>query len=139
MNNNVTEEQKNSDKWTPIVSVVANIVILVIFGGILMWALNNQNISLLAVSAGGLGGLVHEFAQSKGKILYIQSYKDGLYLGSISGIILGAVAGVLLLQNLITGETTGTTNLAKASFDAFVAGLALKGIVEATTSNPQPQ
>lgn len=107
---------------------------------ILNWALDNRSIWWIAVCAGGLGGLLHELAQSKGKMLFINKFDDGVYLGSISGIILGIVAGILLLQNQITSDQTiETTKLTKATFDAFIAGMALKGVVEATSSEPQGQ
>ena len=44
-----------------------------IFLCILAWASSHNNWLLwLAVSVGGLGGLVHEFAQSGGKIAFFQ-------------------------------------------------------------------
>lgn len=128
------------DAWTgeEKYSVIANIVLLIGLVAILNWALNYGSFWWIAVGAGGLGGLVHEFAQSKGKMLFIKKYDDGLYLGSISGIILGVVAGILLLQNQITSDQTiETAKLTKATFDAFIAGLALKGVVDATSSVPQ--
>ena len=50
----------------------------------------------VTLSAGAFGGFLHEFVQSKGKILFIERKDDGLYLGSISGLILGLVAGILI-------------------------------------------
>jgi len=131
----VSDAWNNEQKY----SVLANIVLLIGLVAALNWATNHGSLWWIAVSAGGLGGLVHELAQSKGKMLFIKKYDDGVYLGSISGIILGIVAGILLLQNQITSDQTiETAKLAKATFDAFIAGLALKGVVEATSSEPVP-
>lgn len=130
------------DAWTTEekYTIVANIVLLVGLVAILNWALNHGSFWWVAIGAGGLGGLIHELAQSKGKILFIKKYDDGVYLGSISGIILGLVAGILMLQNQITSDQTiETAKLTKATFDAFIAGLALKGVVDATSSEPVPQ
>ena len=130
-----------SDAWSSEqkYSVLANIVLLIGLVVVLNWASNNGSFWWIAVSAGGLGGLVHELAQSKGKMLFIKKYEDGIYLGSISGIILGVVAGILLLQNQITSDQTiEAAKLTKATFDAFIAGLALKGVVDATSSEPVP-
>jgi len=119
-------------------SVIANIVLLIVLVAALNWALNHGSFWWVAVGAGGLGGLIHELAQSKGKMLFIKKYDDGVYLGSISGIILGVVAGILILQNQITSnQTIEAAQLTKATFDAFIAGLALKGVVDATSSEPQ--
>lgn len=113
-------------------SIIVNIVLFICLLVILNFALSQKNLLLIAVGAGGLGGFIHEIAQSQGKIIFIKKYEDGLYLGSISGIILGVIAGVLILQNPIDTETT-----TKAIVDAFMAGLALKGITEAASSKPQ--
>lgn len=121
-------------------SVLANIVLLIGLVVVLNWASNHGSFWWIAIGAGGIGGLIHELAQSKGKMLFIKKYDDGVYLGSISGIILGIVAGILMLQNQITSDQPiETVKLTKATFDAFIAGLALKGVVDATSSEPQGQ
>ena len=101
----------------------------------------------LAISAGALGGLIHEISQSGGKFAVPQyqgsintqnssipnpppaANQDGtgaIYLGSLSGVLLGAVAGVLLLQGPTPPQDAVTFGV-----QAFVAGLALKGVAEA--------
>jgi len=50
----------------------------------------------LAVAVGGLGGLAHELAQSRGTVLIVERTADGISLGTIAGIILGGVAGPAL-------------------------------------------
>src|SRR2546425_7537453 len=89
----------------------------------------------LAVSVGGLGGLVHELAQSGGKILFFQKAADGLYLGSVAGMVLGSVAGLLVVRGHLTGGTADE-NMVQLAYEVFTAGLALKGVVEAAGGNP---
>jgi hypothetical protein len=115
-------------KYSIIVTVVLGVVLAIV-----AWlSYRNQWLLVLAFSVGGLGGLVHEIAQSRGKILYVQSKSDGLYLGTISGVVLGAVAGVLVIRAYMTGDTA-TTNatFVQMSYECFIAGLALKGVAEA--------
>jgi len=96
----------------------------------------------LAVAVGGLGGLTHEIAQSGGKILFFQRKLDGFYLGSLAGVILGAVAGLLAARGTIT--SLGVANAASQPgpipliFEVFLAGLALKGIAEAAGGQAVP-
>ena len=110
----------------------------------------------IALSAGAVGGFLHEFVQSKGKVLFIQQKEDGLYLGSVSGLILGMVAGLLVYGGATTGVLAGTTptnvsftsfsyvqtsvppaHLEYLIFQSLIAGLALKGVSEAATSPAQ--
>lgn len=82
----------------------------------------------LAVAVGGLGGSAHEVAQSRGTILLVERRTDGIYLGAIAGVILGAVAGLLASKGLLISTTPGVIQLI---YEAFIAGLALKGVREA--------
>jgi hypothetical protein len=90
----------------------------------------------LVASVGALGGLAHEVAQSGGKIWWFQKHADGLYIGSLAGMVLGAVAGVLVVKGHL-GELS-TVSTVELTYDAFVSGLALKGVVEAAGGNPVP-
>ncbi len=93
---------------------------------------------LLAASAGALGGFVHEIAQSRGKIMFFHKYDDGLYLGSVAGMVLGAVTGILVIRGYLIGTPSGATvsvSNIQLSYEAFLAGLALKGVVEAAAGN----
>jgi hypothetical protein len=84
----------------------------------------------LAASVGALGGLAHEIAQSGGKILFFEKKDDGFYLGALSGMILGAVAGVLSARVLFTGKPP-ELSAAQLTYESLLAGVALKGVVEA--------
>jgi hypothetical protein len=111
----------------------------------------------VTLCAGALGGFLHEFIQSKGMILFIQRKDDGIYLGSISGLILGLVAGILIYGGSIYGIIPNSANPAswnpvnmfqiqaspdgqdnqlmqRLLFEALIAGVALKGISEAVPS-----
>ena len=145
--------------------LVLNFVILLFLIYELRSAWIARDFVLISLTAGGLGGFVHEIAQSQGTILIPKNNEDGLYLGSIAGIILGVVAGILVFnpnvgQSTVTTNmtttitnmtttiintttntgnlptTTTTTNPAQLAFSSFTAGLALKGVTEAATSNP---
>jgi hypothetical protein len=89
---------------------------------------------VFSFAVGGLGGLVHEVAQSGGKIMFFERKIDGMYLGTLSGMILGGVAGILAARGLQT-DAAARTNV---FYECFLAGMALKGIVEASTGAPLP-
>lgn len=107
-------------------SVAALIVLAV-------WASDNGSAALLAVTAGAIGGVFHEIAQSSGQIVLPRTQTDKsnsnpeLYLGTLSGLFLGAVAGILILSaTQQSGLPLGLTG--------FTAGLALKGVSEAAST-----
>lgn len=100
---------------------------------------NLTTVFRLAISSGALGGLVHEVFQSGGKFAMpqlqqpqnksksqVDSQNASWYLGSISGLLFGAVAGLLLAQNI-----TPPSGAVAFAAQAFFAGLALKGVAEA--------
>jgi hypothetical protein len=117
-----TADERSSIKWTGIATLMA--VVGAAFGAALKVDF------LLGVCAGGLGGLVHEFAQSGGKVLFVKKEPDGVYLGALTGLILGAVSGVLVVQ--------GHADPQNLAANAFLAGLALKGVVEAAGGTSVP-
>jgi len=130
------------------------------------WAAQSGSVALFAVSAGAIGGLAHEIAQSNGKIALPGKQKPAaaqpapaaapapapvapaapaaapapppvapapapadteIYLGSLTGMFLGGVAGALILSSTQqAGLSLGLT--------AFMAGLALKGVSEAAST-----
>src|SRR5207302_278748 len=94
----------------------------------------------LAIAVGGLGGLAHEIAQSRGTILVVERRADGIYLGTIAGVILGAVAGLLAVKGLLISPTSPATQpgAIQLIYEAFIAGLALKGITEAAGGQALP-
>ncbi|HEV2494156.1 MAG TPA: DUF4257 domain-containing protein [Terriglobia bacterium] len=118
-------------------SIVATIVLGVALA-LLAWASAHYGWTLwLAASVGALGGLVHEIAQSGGKVAFFQRYQDGFYLGSVAGMILGAVAGLLVVRGLVAGNPSSPPSMttAQIAYEVFTAGLALKGVAEAAGGN----
>ena len=85
------------------------------------------NVLIVAISVAAIGGFVHEIVQSGGSVAYPQSKADGLYLGSVSGLVFGAIAGLLAVQGI---DPSAQVSTAFAS-QMFFAGLALKGVAEA--------
>ena len=123
-----------------VLSIIATAVLGVILALAAWFSYRNQWVLGLAFSVGGLGGLVHKIAQSRGRILFFQRHSDGLYLGTIAGVILGAVAGILVIRGYLTGDTA-TTNatFVQMSYETFLAGLALKGVAEAAGTGGSQQ
>ena len=122
-------------------SLIANGLALIVLGILAGVSAHYQWWLWLAASVGGLGGLVHEFVQSGGKIVFFQQHRDGLYLGSLAGVILGAVAGILMIRgHLIAGAPSDAPlgSITQLSYESFFAGLALKGVSEAAAGNPVP-
>lgn len=122
---------------TDIVSVVSTFGIAVGLAVLASLSAQNNWVLWLAVSVGGLGGLVHEIAQSGGKILFFERKLDGIYLGSMAGTILGAVAGLLAIRGLIINAPTDPEPV-QLIYEAFIAGLALKGVMEAAGGQALP-
>ncbi len=98
--------------------LVATIVVAISF---------RTNLPVVAVSTAAIGGFVHEIFQSGGSVAYPQMKRDGLYLGSLSGLLFGAIAGMLVVQGL---PATTSIDYSIVS-QMFFAGLALKGVAEA--------
>jgi hypothetical protein len=127
---------------TGVVAVASSVIILLGLLALARYAWTMEFRAVLAIALGALGGLVHELAQSKGSIFFPQKRADGeFYLGSMSGLVLGATAGILAVQSILTvaptaSSLTGPTALYFLAFSAFTAGLALKGIAEAVTTSP---
>lgn len=120
------------------ISIIATVALLVILAILAYYSARNAWILTLALSVGGIGGLVHELAQSRGKILFFRKEQDGLYLGSIAGIVLGGVAGVLTIRGFLADGSISDGNTVQVVYEVFLAGLALKGVVEAAGGNPVP-
>ena len=99
---NLTETERLSIILTLALTLIAIIVSSI--------SIVTRNYFLLAISMGSIGGLVHEFVQSGGKILFIKKQDDGFYLGSISGMFLGSVAGVLVIKGQLMGLETSNIN-----------------------------
>lgn len=163
---NLSEEKPNQmrnkffwGRWksTEQLSAVTTSVAVLVVG---IGAIIPSILYVQAASAGALGGLVHEIAQSGGKFFFIQKRKDGLYLGSLTGMVLGSISGLLILQGFLpTSQVCPTADIPqelesqcqefvdrgqKAAntpliLEMFLAGVALKGISEAAVGNEVPE
>jgi hypothetical protein len=86
---------------------------------------------IIPVLAGGLGGFIHDIAKNKGIITLPKRINNELYLGSLLGILLGAVCGLLAIPT----AGAGTEKVASV---AFFSGIGFKGLGEAiTTAKPR--
>ena len=117
-------------------------IVITLLGGIALIILASQSarrgwVLGLAVAVGALGGLAHEIAQSGGKILFFERKLDGIYLGSLAGAILGGVAGLLAIRGLIIDPASIPSNT-ELIYQAFIAGMALKGVTEAAGGQAIP-
>lgn len=95
------------------------------------WWSFGRNPLVLATSLGCVGGLMHELAQSGGKILFFEKKADGVYLGSVAGMMLGGITGVIAAHSIPVPETGLAMFYQNLSYETFMAGLGLKGLVEA--------
>ncbi|RLI05727.1 hypothetical protein DRO26_01390 [Candidatus Bathyarchaeota archaeon] len=86
----------NEPLWepSPKQSFLTTIILMLLLTFLGVYFITSKNFLGIAVTIGGLGGLFHEIAQSGGKTLFIKSFRDGVYLGSISGLLLGIISGI---------------------------------------------
>jgi len=89
----------------------------------------------LSLAAGGLGGIIHEFAQSGGKLLLTKREADGIYLGSLMGILLGMLAGVLAVQGLFSAPPSRANAAQPPAANASISAVTTATAV--TTPTPQ--
>ncbi len=132
------EESKRPGKKKPAISssqwvTLASIIIAVIIGWV---AVIEKNVLITAITVGALGGIVHELAQSSGKIIVPKTDTGSrdIYLGGLFGLISGGVAGLLIAQSL--PDNAQITNSWLSQF--FLAGLSLKGFSEAVATKHPP-
>lgn len=122
-----------TDVW----SIIATVAIGVALAFVAYFSARQQAWIAIALSVGALGGLVHEIAQSGGKILFFERKLDGMYLGSLAGAVLGAVAGLLAVRGLII-DPAAAPSATQLVYEALIAGIALKGITEAAGGQALP-
>jgi len=128
-------KQDGLEAWCVIITVVITLLLAILA----TLSVRNDWLLPLALCAGALGGLVHEFAQSGGRILFFKRYDDGYYLGAISGAVLGAVSGLLVMRGHLIASSSGRpleVSTIQLAYEVFIAGLALKGVTEAAGGHP---
>lgn len=142
------------DNWEP--SERVSVLSTLGAAGLSCWVafLSPASLPIQAIASGALGGLIHEIAQSGGKIFFLQKRDDGLNLGSLAGMALGSVAGIIVLQGYLAPPTACPAKLSEAAkieacqavekqqkantsllIEMFLAGLALKGVSQAAASS----
>ncbi|MGQ0535169.1 MAG: hypothetical protein ACT4PT_03755 [Methanobacteriota archaeon] len=100
------------------------VLLVILIGALLVARYVWNNPGLFAFVIAMLGGLAHEILQSGGMILYPRRLPDGIYLGSLSGAVLGAVTG-------FTAVATGIPDDGTYSLVPALGGFGVKGGVEA--------
>ncbi len=80
---------------------------------------------VIAISAGALGGLGHEFVQSGGTISFYKVKEDGLYLGSLSGLVIGMISALILFSSV------SASSKEVVLVQSLLVGLGFKGVAEA--------
>ena len=156
MTSNLTD---NSRSWMWTVGLTVALGVLAVFSFRAIWPnTSGPAIIWLGLAAGGIGGLVHEFGQSGGQLLFFKRNEDGIFLGALAGMFMGMVVGVLAVQGLFaqpaapvqqTQQQAAVGALqagppaqqqvpvpkqplaVEAFYTAFLAGLAMKGFAEA--------
>lgn len=105
-------------------------ILIVVFGFSLYNFYDLKHAFFLAIFAGALGGLIHEFAQSYGKFLLPTTDEKGNQcLGILIGALAGGIAGLFVYQELFPHAAVGPT----LALTTLISGLAAKGLADAPT------
>ena len=123
------------------VSLAVPLVVLGILSFGKVWPSHSSGwIIWLGLAAGGLGGILHEFAQSGGKLLVTKREADGIYLGSLTGLLLGMLAGVLAVQGLFSSAPPPANNAVAPAASASISAVTtpIQQAPNSAPSTPQP-
>jgi archaellum component FlaF (FlaF/FlaG flagellin family) len=124
----LTPEQKTS------LSITLAAFLLIIIGLVISYSMSTPVLIAVAILAGAIGGLGHEFVQSGGTITFFKVKEDGVYLGSMAGIVIGAMAGLLFIRSF-----TPPVDVNILLVESLLAGLGFKGVAEAVGGQITPQ
>jgi len=124
----LTPEQKTS------LSITLGAFLIIILGLVFAYSASPPVMIAVTILAGAIGGLGHEFVQSGGTISFFKVKDDGVYLGSMAGIVIGAIAGLLFIRSL-----TPPVDVNALLVESLLAGLGFKGIAEAIGGQITPQ
>jgi hypothetical protein len=108
-------------------ATIISLVLVVILATV---AYYQHSVFVTAVAVGAIGGLAHELAQNHGKYMLPKPETDGVSLGGLFGMILGAIAGIVYVEGIVQGTSTTVVDT-KFLAGVFLAGVALKGLAEA--------
>ena len=127
--------EKQSYKLSP--AQIASVITFVLIVGLSVLSYEAKYALPMVVLAGAIGGLLHEIVQSQGKYILPNTDATGNFcLGGLIGIITGVVAGFILYQGL--NATSAATVSGMLFAEAFLAGLAAKGVADAINPPTQP-
>jgi hypothetical protein len=132
----LTKDAKEAEKKSRLKSnqIVSLVTIIVVVAFAVASAILND-VFATAVLVGAIGGLVHELVSSNGKYILpnidsTSGNPSDVSLGGLYGLVIGGVAGLLLV-----GGLAATTVTAQVLSSAFLAGLAVKGVSDAAAGN----
>jgi hypothetical protein len=126
----VPAQAKPTPTWYAPASAVVTVVLfaLTLYFGV--YYILNPDPVRVSLLLGAAGGIAHEIAQSGGTVLIPRPDAQGdYYLGSLSGAVLGVVAGFLVLRGAVLTSPT-TSDMVNLAILALAAGLALKGVAD---------
>ena len=128
--------QKISYKLSP--AQIASVITFVLILGLAVVSYETKYALPMVVLAGAIGGLLHEIVQSQGKYILPNTDATGNFcLGGLIGIITGVVAGFILYQGINATATVAVSGMLFT--EAFLAGLAAKGVADAINPPTQPK
>lgn len=124
----INPEQKTS------LTITLGAFLVIIVGLVFSYSSSPPVTIAIAILAGAIGGLGHEFVQSGGTISFFKVKEDGVYLGSMAGIVIGAIAGLLFIRALAPPVDVNILLV-----ESLLAGLGFKGVAEAIGGQISPQ
>jgi len=114
---------------------IASVITLVVIIGLAVLFYETKYALPMVVFAGAIGGLMHEIVQSQGKYIVPTTDDTGNFcLGGLIGVITGVIAGFILYSGY--SATSAVSASGWLFTEAFLAGLAAKGVADAV--NPPP-
>lgn len=125
---------------TAVAAQVATAIAFALISGVGAVAYLLKDVAISAILAGAVGRLLHEIVQSGGKyVLPNTDDKGNFCLGGLIGMVTGGLAGLIYYAGL--SATAGMS--AQLVIQAFLAGLAVKGVADAvnppsSSSSKQP-
>lgn len=114
-----------------VVAAVALLIILLVYGVYLVQNAKGETVLALSLIFGAIGGISHDIVASGGRITFVRRQRGGLELGTFSGAVLGLVSGFFIVGAAKVSAIPLPSEMANIASEAFLAGLALKGVGQA--------
>ncbi len=105
------------------------------FGGQVPGFVFSPNPLIVAFAFGIVGGIAHEIVQSGGKVIVPKTVEKDLNLGTLVGVVLGVMSGLIALrgQDLTVVTSSSMINIA---YTAAIGGFGFKALGDV---DPKPQ